>query len=183
MNIRGQNASFESLETRRLLSSSFASVNSNGTLSVVGTSKADTITVQTSGSKVQAILNGATESLTASTVKRIWADARLCRKRQDQVTKRICPVHLSATMGTTRFQVAREMTRSLATTATMYTKADSVTMNFIKSAGMPRSTIRTIPASTFDLSDGTIDRTRGGVTQTGRDVEFAARLNLPHLGK
>src|SRR5580692_6956412 len=67
-------SAIESLETRRLLAS-FASVSTHGTLSIVGTSQADTIVAQVSGSKVQAILNGATESFTSSSVKRIRIEA------------------------------------------------------------------------------------------------------------
>src|SRR5215813_9437162 len=62
----------ELLESRTLLS--FASLNSHGTLSVVGTGGNDSITVQFSGTKVQAILNGQTLSFNKSDVKRIFAE-------------------------------------------------------------------------------------------------------------
>src|SRR5689334_15787091 len=62
----------ESVEPRLLLS--FASLSSHGTLSVVGTGGTDSITVQFSGTKVQAVLNGATASFNKSAVKRIFAE-------------------------------------------------------------------------------------------------------------
>ena len=63
----------ELLESRFLLSA-FASLSSHGTLSVAGTGKNDTIVVQFSGTKVQALLNGQTLSFDKSLVKQIWAD-------------------------------------------------------------------------------------------------------------
>jgi Ca2+-binding RTX toxin-like protein len=70
---QGCTSVLESLETRRLLAS-FASVNSNGTLSVVGGSKADTITVKIESNEVIANLNGATMSFDKGDVKRLWID-------------------------------------------------------------------------------------------------------------
>src|SRR5437764_8254708 len=65
-------AKLESMESRLLLS--FASLNSYGILSVVGTGGNDSITVQFSGTKVQAILNGQTKSFNKSDVKGIFAE-------------------------------------------------------------------------------------------------------------
>src|SRR5947207_3134086 len=65
-------AKLESMESRLLLS--FASLNSHGILSVVGTGGNDSITVQFSGTKVQAILNGQTKSFNKSDVKGIFAE-------------------------------------------------------------------------------------------------------------
>ena len=56
MSALGSLAQLESIESRLLLS--FASLSSHGTLSVAGTGGSDSITVQFSGTKVQAILNG-----------------------------------------------------------------------------------------------------------------------------
>ena len=60
------------LEPRRLLSGSFASVNSHGTLSVVGTRADDQISISVSGSKIVAKLNAATIGFAAAKVKRIF---------------------------------------------------------------------------------------------------------------
>ena len=73
MFMRIRSVVLESMEARRLLS--FASLNAHGTLSVVGTGGNDSVTVQFSGTKVQAILNGQTQSFNKSDVKRIWAEA------------------------------------------------------------------------------------------------------------
>jgi len=64
----------ESLEPRRLLAASFASLSSHGTLSVVGTAKNDTITISLKNSMIVAKLNSVAMSFTKSSVKRIWAD-------------------------------------------------------------------------------------------------------------
>ncbi|HEX3357770.1 MAG TPA: calcium-binding protein [Tepidisphaeraceae bacterium] len=64
----------EPLEPRRLLSASFASLNAQGTLSIIGTAKNNSILVQLAGTKVQAIVDGKTLSFAKSSVKRIWAD-------------------------------------------------------------------------------------------------------------
>ena len=69
---RNRSVVLESMEIRRLLS--FASLNTHGTLSVVGTGGNDSITLQFTGTKVQAILNGQTLSFNKSNVKRIFAE-------------------------------------------------------------------------------------------------------------
>ena len=65
-------AQLELIESRLLLS--FASLSSHGTLSVAGTGGNDSITVQVSGTKVQAILNGQTLSFNKGDAKRIFAE-------------------------------------------------------------------------------------------------------------
>src|SRR5438552_4581486 len=65
----------EQLESRRLLAGDFATLSSHGTLSIVGTSKADTIVVQFNGAKMQAILNGQTRSFNKSDIKRFWIES------------------------------------------------------------------------------------------------------------
>src|SRR5262245_2930279 len=60
------------LEQRRLLSAAFASLSSHGTISVIGTKKNDSLIVQSSGTKVQAIQNGQVVTFSKSAVKRIW---------------------------------------------------------------------------------------------------------------
>ncbi len=64
----------QSLEARRLLAASFASLSSHGTLSVIGTAKNDVITISLVNGKIVATLNSASMSFTKSSVKRIWAD-------------------------------------------------------------------------------------------------------------
>jgi Ca2+-binding RTX toxin-like protein len=64
----------ESFELRQMLSSSFASVNSRGTLSVVGTSQADRIEVQINGSHVIAMRGSEQVEFRASKIKRIWME-------------------------------------------------------------------------------------------------------------
>jgi len=60
----------ELVESRFLLS--FASLSSHGTLSVVGTSKSDSIAIEISGAQVRATVNGQVESFNKSGVKRFW---------------------------------------------------------------------------------------------------------------
>ena len=64
----------EQLESRILLAD-FASLNGNGTLSVVGTAQNNSIVVQFNGSKVEAIRDGVKLSFNKSQVKRIWINA------------------------------------------------------------------------------------------------------------
>ena len=67
-------SALQSLEPRRLLSAAFASVNSQGTLSVVGTSKNDVITMSLHDGMIVAKLNASSLSFGATTVKRIWVN-------------------------------------------------------------------------------------------------------------
>ncbi len=62
------------LEPRRLLAASFASLSSHDTLSIIGTTKNDTITISLTNGKIVAKLNSASMSFAKSSVKRIWAD-------------------------------------------------------------------------------------------------------------
>ena len=64
----------QSLEPRRLLAASFASLSSHGTLSVIGTAKNDTITISLTNNMIVAKLNASSMSFAKSSVKRIWAD-------------------------------------------------------------------------------------------------------------
>ena len=56
----------QSLEPRRLLAASFASLSSHGTLSVIGTAKNDTITISLINGKIVATLNSASMSFAKS---------------------------------------------------------------------------------------------------------------------
>src|SRR5436190_9183986 len=68
-------AAVERIEPRVLLAAApFASLNSAGTLSVVGTSGNDTIQIRISGSSVVATRNGSSLSFSSSQVKRLWVD-------------------------------------------------------------------------------------------------------------
>ncbi|HEX3357074.1 MAG TPA: calcium-binding protein [Tepidisphaeraceae bacterium] len=69
-----KNTGTEPLEPRRLLSASFASLNPHGTLSIIGTSKNDVITVSLLNGQIIAKLNAASLSFPKSSVQRIWAD-------------------------------------------------------------------------------------------------------------
>ncbi|HRK29789.1 MAG TPA: calcium-binding protein [Tepidisphaeraceae bacterium] len=61
------------MESRRLLAA-FASLNANGTLSVVGGPGGDQMSVERSGNLVRARLNNQLQTFAASQVKRIWAN-------------------------------------------------------------------------------------------------------------
>src|SRR5215218_6479035 len=63
----------EQLESRIFLA--FASLNSHGILSVVGTSKNNAIVIDISGSNVRAKLDGSTLNFNKSSVKGIWVNA------------------------------------------------------------------------------------------------------------
>lgn len=67
-------AAIDALESRRLLAD-FASVNAGGTLSVVGTSNNDTITIDQSGSNIVARRGSQSLSFASSAVKRFWVNA------------------------------------------------------------------------------------------------------------
>ena len=62
------------LEPRRLLAASFASLSSHGTLSIIGTTKNDTITISLNNGQIVAKVNSASMSFAISSLKRIWAD-------------------------------------------------------------------------------------------------------------
>src|SRR4051812_15526062 len=65
----------EQLEGRFLLASDFASLNSHGILSVVGTSGNNTIVVDISGTKVRATRDGSSLSFDQSKVLGVWINA------------------------------------------------------------------------------------------------------------
>src|SRR3954454_14005974 len=65
----------EQLGGRFLLAHDFASLNSHGILSVVGTSGNNTIVVDISGTKVRATRDGSSLSFDQSAVLGIWIDA------------------------------------------------------------------------------------------------------------
>ena len=56
----------------RLLLAAFATLNSRGTLSIVGGATADQIVVERAGASIRARLNGQSMSFAGSAVKRIW---------------------------------------------------------------------------------------------------------------
>src|SRR5438477_3521001 len=64
--------SIQWLEPRRLLSASFATISSHGTLSVIGTAKNDVIRVSQIDGQIIAKVNSAAIKFPRSMVKRIW---------------------------------------------------------------------------------------------------------------
>src|SRR5438067_6813369 len=68
------NSHVQSLEPRRLLTATFASINSHGTLSVVGTAKNDAITIEISNENIVANLNATSMKFPTANVKRIFID-------------------------------------------------------------------------------------------------------------
>jgi len=65
----------ETLESRRLLSVSFNS--STGLLTVLGTSRDDTVNMSVTNGVLRVVENGQTRSFTATRVKRIHVDGKL----------------------------------------------------------------------------------------------------------
>jgi hypothetical protein len=74
--MKWQNNLAERLEARVLLSgTSFASISSRGTLSVVGTRRNDDIVVHSPGNQIVVSVNGVQEAFDKHSVKRLWIDA------------------------------------------------------------------------------------------------------------